>query len=237
MAAEAEGAGTSELEAPWVERRTLGLVAAWRETFRLVAFKPGAFFESLKIDRSGTAALFGLVSGSIGLFVASFWSALNRLHWWDASRDVALQLGPGGSRLVDRYLPYLATGFSLAEALTAPVKVLVGLFLGAVAIHAMLVLLRAHSRGFDATLTVAGYAFGLTLLLAVPVCGFPLVAVWLLAALVFGVQAAQRCALWQAAVAVLTPGLVVILFGIRPWLAGMFTLVKTFQLATGAGGQ
>lgn len=223
------------LVAPWVDRRRIGVVEAYRATWKLVAWKPGEFFGSLRTDRSGTAALYGLVSGSIGLFVSHFYSALNRLHWWDASRDIALELGPERAGVVDRYLPYLATGFSLAEALASPVKILVGLFLGAVAIHASLVLLRAHGRGFDATLSVVGYAFGLCILLALPVCGFPLVAVWLLVSLVLGVAAAQRCELWQAAVAVLTPGLLVILFGFRPWLAAMFTLVRTFQSATGGG--
>lgn len=227
--------GEGELAAPWVERGARGFLPAYRETWKLAAWKPEEFFGRVRIDRSGTAALYGLVSGSIGLFVSSFYWALNRLHWWDASRDIALELGPERSAVVDRYLPYLATGFSLAEALTAPVKILVGLFLGAIAIHAVLVLLRAHGRGFDATLTVVGYAFGLTILLALPVCGFPLVAVWLLVSLVFGIAAAQRCELWRAAVAVLTPGLVVILFGVRPWLAAMFTLVRTFQGATGGG--
>lgn len=223
-----------ELVAPWAERRARGLGPAYRETFGLVALRPGDFFGRLRTDRPGAAVLFGLLSGSAGLFVASFYSFLSARHWWDFSRDLALELGPERAAVVQRVLPYLTAGFSLAEALTAPLKVAIGILAGAGVTHLVLVLLRAAPRGFATTLSVVGYGFGLCLLLALPVCGFPVVAVWLLAALVLGVSAAQRCRTWQAAVAVLTPGLTVVLFGLEPWLAGMFTLVRTVRAAAGA---
>jgi hypothetical protein len=227
--------GDGPLDPPFAARQGRAFLETYRATWRLAATKPGRFFGRARTDRSGAAVLFGLLSGSVGLFVSSFYSALNRLHWWDASRDVALELGPERSHVVDELLPYLATGFSFAEALTAPVKVLVGIFVGAGSIHLVLSLLRGRSRDFDATLSTVGYAFGVSILTALPVCGFPLVAVWLALVLILGIAAAHRCATWKAAVAVLTPGLVVLLFGIRPWLAGMFTLVRSLQGAVGGG--
>jgi hypothetical protein len=227
--------GDGPLEPPFAVRGGRSFLVTYLATWKLAALVPGRFFGRMRTDRSGAAVLFGLLSGSVGLFVSSFYSALNRLHWWDASRDVKLELGPERGHLVDELLPYFATGYSFAEALTAPVKVLVGIYAGAAIIHLALVALRGRNAGFDTTLTVVGYAFGLSLLTALPVCGFPLVAVWMLLVLVLGVAAAQRTAAWKAAVAVLTPGLVVILFGFRPWLAGMFTLVRTLQGALGGG--
>jgi len=225
--------GEAPLDPPLVARGGRPLLVAWRDTWVLAALKPGRFFLHVRTDRSGTAVLFGLVSASLGLFVSSFYSALNRLHWWDASRDVALELGPGGQSVVDRYLPYLATGFSLAEALTAPLKALVGIYVGAGAIHLLLALLRARTRPFEATLTTVGYAFGVALLLALPVCGFPIVAAWLALVLVLGVAAAHRASLVRSAVAVFTPGALVLAFGFRPWLAGMFALVRTVRAGLG----
>lgn len=226
--------GDRPLDPPIVARAGRSLLAAWRDTWLLASLKPGRFFLHVRTDRSGTAVLFGLASASVGLFVSSFYSTVNRLHWWDASRDVALELGPGGQGVVDRYLPYLATGFSLAEALTAPLKVLLGIYAGAGAIHLLLVLLRARTRPFEATLTTVGYAFGVGVLLALPVCGFPLVAAWLALVLVLGVAAAHRASRARSAIAVFTPGALVILFAFRPWLAGMFALVRTLRTGLGA---
>jgi len=221
--------GDEELAPPFAVRDGQHLWDVYGSTWWLVAWKPGRFFARAKIDRSGAAVVFGFVSASLGLFVSSFYSALNWRHWVDLSKDLPQAEQSG---IYHQYLPFLATGFSLAEALTAPVKVMFGMVFGAMWIHVALLVLRANTRSFDATLTVVGYAFGLGILLALPVCGFPLVAAWLAIVLVAGIAAAQRCSLWKSAVAVLTPGLVVLLFGFRPWLQGMFALVKTFQGGT-----
>jgi hypothetical protein len=218
--------GDEELDPPFAVREGKHLWDVYRHTWWLVAWKPGRFFARAKIDRSGTAVVFGFVSATLGLFVSSFYSAFNWRHWIDLSKDLPRAERSG---VYHQVLPFLATGFSLAEALTAPVKVLFGLVFGAMWIHVALLLLRAGSRTFDATLTVVGYAFGLGALLALPVCGFPLVAAWMAIVLVLGVAAAQRCSLGKSAVAVLTPGLLVLVFGFRPWLQGMFALVKTLQ--------
>ena len=219
--------------APFAERARLGFLPAYGATWKEVAARPEEFFSRLRGDGVASAVLYGLLSGTVGLFVSRFYSILNQRHWYDASRDVVETLPPDTAQVVERYVPYLATRFSLWEALTSPLKILVGLLVGAVAMHLFLLLLRARPRGFRTTLTTVGYAFGISILLTVPVCGFPVTAAWLAVVLVVGLAAAHGCTRGKAAVAVFLPGVLVILFGFGTWLRGMFALVETVR---GAGG-
>jgi hypothetical protein len=222
-----------ESPAPFAERSRLGFLPAYGATWREVAARPEEFFSRLRGDRAASAVLYGLLSGTVGLFVSRFYSILNERHWYDASRDVVETLPPDTAQVVERYLPYLATRFSLWEALTSPLKIMVGILVGAVVMHLFLLLFRARPRGFRTTLTTVGYGFGISILLAVPVCGFPVTAAWLAVVLVVGLAAAHRCSRGKAAAAVLLPGVLVILFGFGTWLRGMFALVDTVR---GAGG-
>lgn len=231
----AQGAEGEGSHPPFADRGSMPFMKGYFATLWAVATRPGAFFAEVRPDRPVRAVLFGLLSGGVGLFLASFYAVLNRLHWWDVSRDLKLALGPGKGGTVELYLPLLSTKFSLAEALAAPLKVLVGILVGAVAMHLLLLAMRAGPRGFAVTLTTVGYAFGLTILLVLPVCGFPVVATWLALALVFGLSAAHRCSLKAAAAAVFTPGVLVIVFGLRLWLRGMFTLVEAIRSAVQGG--
>ena len=219
--------------APFAERARLGFLAAYGETWKEVAARPEAFFSRLGPDGAGSAVLYGLLSGTVGLFVSRFYAILNQRHWYDASRDVVETLPPDKAQLVERYLPYLATRFSFWEALTSPLKILVGILVGAVAMHLLLLLFRARPGSFRTTLAAVGYAFGITILLAVPVCGFPVTAAWLAVVLVVGLAAAHRCTTGKAAAAVFLPGVLVILFGFGTWLKAMFALVDTLRAAGG----
>jgi hypothetical protein len=68
-----------------------------------------------------------------------------------------------------------------------------------------LLLVRGAPRGFDATLTVVGYATGIFLLRALPVCGGLIAMVWFAVAAIQGLAEAQRAGGGKAAFAVLMP--------------------------------
>ncbi len=99
-----------------------------------------------------------------------------------------------------------------ARVVLAPLFALIAVYLSAGIFHVLLLVLRGAPRGFDATLTVVGYASGVQLIGAVPVCGAIVAAVWFVVAAIIGIAEAQRCGPGKAAAAVLLPGALLCLF-------------------------
>jgi hypothetical protein len=98
-------------------------------------------------------------------------------------------------------------GGVLANVLASPIVGLVVVYLAAALFHLVLLVFKGAPRGFDATLTVVGYASGLALLLALPGCGSPVYLVWFAVVAIVGLGEAQRCGSGKAAVAVLAPAI------------------------------
>ena len=111
--------GDAELDAPFAAPEGRPWLEAYRETWALVAWKPGRFFARARIDRAGTAVVFGAASASLGLFLSSFYSVVNYRHWIDLSKDLPER---GESLFQQQLLPFLATGFSLAEGASISVS-------------------------------------------------------------------------------------------------------------------
>lgn len=71
--------------------------------------------------------------------------------------------------------------------------------------HGLLLLVRGANRGFNATLTVVGYATGISLLQLIPECGALVVPFWIAVVLIIGFSEAHRCGTGKGAAAVLLP--------------------------------
>jgi hypothetical protein len=99
-----------------------------------------------------------------------------------------------------------ATGATLAlQALLAPLAALVGIYVVAAILHLVLLAIRGAPRGFDATLTVVGYGYGVYLLTALPMCGGLVAVVWFAVVAIIGLAEAQRSPTWKSALAVFSP--------------------------------
>jgi hypothetical protein len=193
-----------ELPAPFAERGRIGWMTGYFETWKLVATKPQEFFGRVRIDRTGSAVLFGILSATVGNVVSSLYGWLAGAQSVAAMRELMEQMPAEQQAMFERFLPYM-TGGALWQILFAPVGAVIGIYVWAAIVHLLLLLFRGAGRGFDATLTVVGYGYGLMLLLAVPACGGLVAGIWFLVVLVIGLAAAQRCGQGRAAAAVLTP--------------------------------
>jgi len=119
----------------------------------------------------------------------------------------------------------------------SPLVAFIGIYLVAGVVHLLLLLFRGAPRGFDATLTVVGYAAGLGIVLAVPVCGSLVAMVWGLVVLIIGLGEAQRCGAGKAAAAVLLPGVLACVCCCGLLGLGVGALVEgAKQLGAGGGG-
>lgn len=197
------------IPSPFAERARRGLVAAFFETWKLVATDPQRFFSRVRIDQTGTAILFGVIAATIGNAAAAVYGYLSSQQALVAFRGVMEKLPEDQARIMRLYEQALSGSFTLAQVVLAPLFTLIGIYVTAAILHLLLLLFRGASRGFDATLTTVAYVNGLNLLLAVPGCGGLLALVWMIVALVIGIAAAHRCGTGRAAAAVLAPAVLV----------------------------
>ena len=64
---------------------------------------------------------------------------------------------------------------------------------------------KGATRGFNATLTVVAFSYGIHLIDALPGCGALVSGIWQLVILIIGLAAIHRTETWKSAVATLSP--------------------------------
>jgi hypothetical protein len=199
-----------ELPAPFAARKERGFFRGFFQTWRLAALDPGSFFRRVRVDQTGSAVLFAVIAASVGMWVTGIFSWLTRAGSIASLRQVLEQLPPGteaARQFGEQMIARMESASLLQELVQAPV-IAVGVLFGAAGlVHVLLLVLRGAGRGFGATLTAAGYAGAPALLLALPMCGFPIAIVWSLVVFIIGLGETQRCGTGKAAAAVLLPAL------------------------------
>jgi hypothetical protein len=164
----------------------------------------------VRVTRTGPAILFGVVAITVSSWIQTLYGALMGAATRDYVERALGQL-PQGQQLGHTWMMQWVAGGTalgtLAQIAVAPLLALAAVLVWAAVFHAFLLLLRAAPRGFDATLTVVGYASGTYLVAAAPVPGLAgLVAfVWFLAVAAIGLKEAQRTSAGKGWAAVLLP--------------------------------
>jgi hypothetical protein len=191
------------VSSPFAQRERLGLVNAYLQTWKQVALDPARFFRNLRIDETGSAVGFGVISGTLGTWFAVLFTLILPQASIEAINKVLEGL-PNASET-----PHLTSGllsvFALGIALLAPLSTLIWIYLLAAIHHLLLMMFGGANRGFNATLTAVGYARGLSILMAVPWIGGVASAVWGLIAVIFGLDETHRCGMGKAVPAGLGP--------------------------------
>jgi hypothetical protein len=205
------GAGPSgpELPSPFADRAKLGFFRAYYETWKLAAVEPGTFFRRVRIDQPGAAVFFGVISFTVGIVVQTFWTSVTAASVRAQMQEFGERFLKGHEELLSKLTATVneatSTGALVREAILAPLSGLVLLFVASAILHALLLLVGGARRGFNATLTVAGYAMGLSLLQVIPQCGFPVAAIWAAVVAIVGLSEAHRVGVGRSATAVLLP--------------------------------
>jgi hypothetical protein len=196
----------AEQLAPFAERAHRGFVPSFVETWRLAALEPARFFRQVRARDATSAVLFGVICITIGTWA----SLLFRFFTASAALSFVGQITRRMGGRVETFpfsqvLQGLTGGALLVQALLAPLFVAAGLYLTAGIFHLLLLMVRGAPRGFDATVTVVGYASAVMLLEALPLCGGFIAIVWFMVLAITGLSEAQRCGGGKAAFAVLMP--------------------------------
>jgi hypothetical protein len=171
--------------------------------------EPGSFFRRVRIDQTGSAILFGVISATVGGWAQAFWTSLTAASTRAQMQELTGRIPPELAGLAKAFTEYseraTSTTSLVSQAVFAPLAAVVGIFLAAAIFHGLLLLVRGATRGFDATLTVVGYAGGLNLLQLIPECGAMVAPFWMVVVLIIGLAEAHRCGTGKGAAAVLLP--------------------------------
>ncbi|MEI6224767.1 MAG: Yip1 family protein [Deltaproteobacteria bacterium] len=203
-----------EADAPFAQRSSQGFLSTYVSTWKLACLQPAEFFRSVKIGSPGSAVLFGVIA----MTVASWFQTAYGVLLGAATRGMiqeALRQVPQGSQFQDTWMVQWMSGVTLvgtvAQLVAAPFLSAIWILIWAGVYHVALLVLGAASRGFDATLTVVGYASGALLIGAAPVPGLANLvgAVWFGFAAAIGFREAQRTTSGKAWTALLLPFLAV----------------------------
>ena len=203
-----------EADAPFALRSSQGFLQTYVSTWKLACLQPAEFFRSVKIGTPGSAVLFGVIA----MTVASWFQTLYGALMGAATRSMleeALKQVPQGAQFQDTWMVQWISGTTvvgtMAQLVAAPFVSAVWILLWAALYHVCLLVLGAASRGFEATLTVVGYASGALLIGAAPVPGLANLvgAVWFGFAAAIGFREAQRTTSGKAWTALLLPFLAV----------------------------
>jgi len=198
------------IPAPFARRSELGFARSWIDTWKLAALQPSEFFRAVRVSDTGSAILFGAVAITISSWFQTLYGALMGA----ATRsmvDQMLRQMPQAQGFQNAWVMRWVSGGSalgvVAQLVAAPFLALAGVLVMAAVFHVLLLALKGAPRGFDATLTVVGYASAAHVIGAAPVPGLANLVgfVWYLAAVAIGLAGAQRIPPGKAWTATLLP--------------------------------
>jgi hypothetical protein len=172
-----------------------------------VALEPARFFRHVKTGESGSAVLFGLLGFTLGGWLSVLFSYFTAAASFGALEQLLRRMEGQGvdPQVLGWVFRRVTLGSLFVQMLVLPVFGLVAIYLVSGLLHLVLLALRGAPRGFDATVTVVGYAFGLYLIQGLPFCGGVIGLVWFAVAMVLGLAEAQRAPTWKSALAVAAP--------------------------------
>lgn len=175
---------------PWDRRSDMGLITAIWRTLRDSMVRPTEFFRSMPVSGPQCGPVsYALIPGTIGFGAGFFWQGL-----------IALGMGMAGGEVNRREM-----GIYLLLVPFSPLIILLGLYVGTAILHFFLWMVGGARNGIGATFRVVCYANGIQILNAIPFCGGPIGAVWVLVAEVIGIREAHETTTGRALAAVLLP--------------------------------
>lgn len=186
-----------EADAPFAERATRGWVRSFVDTWKLACLQPAEFFRSVRVGAPGSAVLFGVIAMTIASWFQTLYGALMGAATRGMVQEMLRQV-PQGSQFQDTWMVNWMAGATvfgvIAQLAAAPFLAAIWIFVWTGVYHVFLLVLGAAPRGFEATLTVVGYASGAMLIGAAPVPGLANLVgmVWFAFAAAAGFREAQR---------------------------------------------
>lgn len=186
---------------PWEETERIGFWRGLWDTVSGVLSNPSTFFARMPVVGGiGKPLLFALMVGSLSSIVEHVFALF--AWWW----PMGWRHYPGMVDLPQVFPFWISRTALLPFAiLSAPLMVLVGMFLWAGIMHLCLLLVGGAQRGFEATFRVVAYSEAASLFRLLPFCGGIVALPWMIVVQVIGFKHAHQISSGKAIGAVLLP--------------------------------
>ncbi|MCY2989070.1 MAG: YIP1 family protein [Planctomycetota bacterium] len=202
----------------------------WR-TVKLILFHPSQAFLQMRRTGLGEPRIFAVCGGLIGGLLTACYSAVIQLTLVGAISGLGGAGGQDRAALSGMILMQVVLGF-MQGVLGGTVGMVLGVFMGGVIIHLLLLLFQGANYSLETTLRVVAYVGGAAALLQViPVAGALGTVIVSLIHEIIGLSVAHETTKGKAAAAVLLPLLVCC--GLLALLVGL----GVFLMVQGAGGR
>ena len=183
---------------PWEDRAKLGFWKAFWDTLKSILTQPTEFYQKLEPEGNlGSAIGFAVLTGSIGAIVGILW-------------QIPFQLFQ--SAIISTHNPSMAVGqtafqmvLMIVVAITAPLWVLIGLFIISAITHFVLWLLGGANKSFTATIRVVSYAMSAAILNIIPFCGGFIGTIWEMVIEIIGLKEVHETTYGKSIAAKLIP--------------------------------
>jgi len=197
----------------WENRRQTGLARAVAYTVRDTLLRPREFFSQMGRGTSvGGAFLYGVLVQAFGTLF-SFLYALSRGNPIERLRELGLtEAFPMLDQFPGDFFPRLGWAAVASAPFTALISAAMSILFTALVIHLFLFLVGGARTGLESTIKVVSFASAADLFLLLPVMGPMISFVWKAVILIVGSSAAHRISGTRAALAVLLPFIIMVLF-------------------------
>jgi hypothetical protein len=179
---------------PWEDRRRLGFLPAFSQTWSDSVFHPVEFFRRApKTGNVGAALLYAILIVTTGGLLSIFWQYL----FWDTFsnwQDLESIIGQEISRDI--------LGF---WALLLPIFAVISLFISSFICHLCLMIVGSSKNGYEATLRGLCYSYGPYLFVLIPFCGSVIAGVWTFVLMIIGWRELHESTTGRVLFAVLLP--------------------------------
>ncbi len=166
---------TPQYYVPWEDRRRLGFLPAFSQTWSDSVFRPTEFFHRApKTGNLGAALLYAILLLTTGGLLSVFWQYL----FWDTFsnwENLETIIGQEFSRAI--------LG---VWALLLPFFTIISLFISSFIFHVCLIIAGSSKNGYDATLRGLCYSHGPYLFVLIPFCGSVIAGVWTFVLMIIG---------------------------------------------------
>ncbi|MCS7313144.1 MAG: YIP1 family protein [Acidobacteria bacterium] len=197
------------------------------------------WLESVKLLVTAATDFFRRMAPTTGNYLKPFLFALvcayiGALFGWIYNTLFQVSLGAlTGFRGTEMFSGFVGTGMGLIGILLfTPIGLVLGLLIGTLVFHLMLVLLKAATQPWEATFRVLAYAGVNNLAQVVPIIGGLIGALWWIYLAVVGLREAHRTTTGKAVLAILIPlGILCLCLGALAALGGLalFGLIRQAQ--------
>ncbi len=185
----------------WENRSKYGVIEALYRTWKESLFTPTQFFKSVAPkDGFGSALIYALIFGIIGMCFAYFWQFISEI--------IGLTFYSQNPQIEQ----FLSGGMLILMLLLSPIIIIIGLLITTAIYHLFLLIVRGANNGFEATFKAISYSSGVYIFQIIPFCGGFIAGIWLLFLYVIGLREIHRTSTGKALFAVFVPVILCVVF-------------------------